>query len=191
MECVGFLAQLFVENLRRLRGIDDEKAARSGIFKNMLDESFVVQGSEVRAFNPVESFEKSRFVSNDGSDFVRWDANVKSLAPFESGLGRGAKDDGGVEVVDEATEPTEDGMEQSCGQSLNFVENHNAAGDAMELAAGAGAIGEERFKELNVRRDDEGGGPVLGGEAIGFRLFFGVELGVMLEDDIATKLLGK
>lgn len=46
-----------------------------------------------------------------------------------------------------------------------FIEDNDAAGDVVELAAGGGAAGEERLKELNVGGNDKGGVPVFSGEA--------------------------
>lgn len=61
----------------------------------------------------------------------------------------------------------------------------------MELAAGAGAVGEEGLKESDVGGDDERGVPVFGGKTVGLGFPGGVELRVMFENDVASEFLGQ
>jgi len=135
--------------------------------------------------------EEGCLVPDDGGDFIGRDADVEVVPSFEGGLGGGAEDGGGVEVEDEATQGSENGMEERGGKGLNFVEDEDAAGDPVELAAGASAVGEKGFKKLDVGGDNEGSIPIFGGEAVVLGFFGGIEFGVVFEDNISTEFAGK
>ena len=47
------------------------------------------------------------------------------------------------------------------GQRLNFIQNNDALGNMMHFPAATCAIGEQAFKELNGRRDDQRRVPIL------------------------------
>lgn len=180
MEGVGVRAELFVEGLRGLGGVENEEAAFGRMVAKVVDEGLVIKGTEVVTLDAFEGLEESGLVLDDGGDFLRGNADFEVVACFEGWLGCGAENGGGVEVVDEAAEGAKDGMQEGGRKGLDFIENDDAAGDAMEFAAAAGAVGVERFEELNVGGDDEGRVPVLCGQAVfgGFlvRLEFGVVL---------------
>lgn len=142
------------------RGVEDEEAAGGGVFKNVGDEGFVIEQVKVFAVDAFEDPEKRGLVLNDRGDFARRDAERKIFALFERGLGRGAEDGGDLEIVDEAAQSAKDRVEQLAGQRLHLIENDYAAGDAMELAAGAGSVRVEGFEKLDVGRDDERGVPI-------------------------------
>ena len=93
--------------------------------------------------------------------------------------------------MDEAAQAPNDRVEQRGGERLDFVEDHDAAGGAVELAAGVGAVGEERFEEADVGSDDEGGVPVFEGEAVVLGFVLWVEFGVVFQDDVAANFLGE
>lgn len=188
MECVCVEIEFFVKSLGGFGGIEDEEAAGGGMFKNVSDEMIVVDGTEIFAFDAIKDDKKSGLVTDNRGDFFGWDANGEVGAAFERGLGGGAKDSGGVQVVDETAESTEDGMEEPGGQGLNFIEDDDTASDAMELSAGTGTIGVKRLEKLDVGGDDERSVPVFCREAVAFGLVLGVEFGVVFEDDVATKL---
>jgi hypothetical protein len=187
VEGVGVGTELLVERLGGLGGIDDEETAVAPVLEDVRDELFVGERAQVFASDSFEGFEEGVSLTDDLGDFGGRDTDLKLLTPFECRLGGGAEDGGGVEVVDEAAEGTEDGVEQVGRESLDFVEDDDASCDAVELSAGAGAMGEEGFEEPDVGGDDERGVPVFGAEAIRFGFAGGVEFRVVFEDNIAPE----
>ena len=67
-------------------------------------------------------------------------------------------------VAGELVERLRARREQRTRQGLRLVEDDDAAGDVVQLAAARGARGEQAFEELHVGGDDDGRGPVLHGE---------------------------
>ncbi len=65
----------------------------------------------------------------------------------------------------ELAQNVEDGFQQRGRERLGFVQDDDAAREAVKLAAAAGFIGEQAFKELHGGGDDDGGVPIFGGKA--------------------------
>jgi len=150
----GFFEEFLVESLGGLGGVKDEKTSGGGVLEDVIDELIVVDWTEVMTRDAVKGFEEGGFVVGDAGNLFRRKADGEIVAAVEGRLGGRAKDDGAVEVVDNAAQGAKDGMEERGGKGLDFVENDNTAGNAVQLAAGAGAVGEEGFEELNVGCDN-------------------------------------
>ena len=86
------------------------------------------------------------------------------VARIERGLGGGAEDDRAAVVAREFVERLRARREQRARQGLRFVEDDDAAGDIVQLAAARGARGEQALEELHIGGDDDRRGPVLHGE---------------------------
>ena len=187
MEGGGMGLKPFEESLGGFGGVEDEEATAGSVVKKVGDQLIVIERSQVSANNAFERLKKLVLVPDDLGDFCRRDADGKVFAAVERGLGGGAEDRRRAEVVNETAQTAENRVEQRCRQGLDFVEDDHAAGRAVELPTGAGAICEERFEKADVGGDDQRRVPVFGRQAVGFRFLGGVELGVMLEDDVAAE----
>ena len=80
-------------------------------------------------------------------------------------------------------------FEQRERERLGLVEDDDAAGEAVEFAAGGRLRGMEGFEKLDVGRDNEAGVPVFGGETRGGGEMggVGIEIGVVLDDNIGAE----
>ena len=188
---VGVLAESLVQSLGGFGRVENEEAALGGVCEDVGNKIVVVKLTKVFAEDAFESAEKCGFILDDGSDFLWRDSDVEIAPAVESGLGGSAENGGGVKVVNKATESAQDGMKERGGESLNFVENDDRAGDVVELATGTGTIRVERFEELDVGRDGEWSIPIFRGEAVLFGFVFWIELGMVFEDDFSLEFFGK
>ena len=106
MNCGGALAEFFVEDLGGFGGVEDEEAAVRGMFADVVDELFVGEGAEVLAGDAFEGSKERGCVPQDGGDFLGRDTDGEVFAAFEGGLGGGAEDGGGAEIMNQTAKGT-------------------------------------------------------------------------------------
>ena len=120
------------------------------------------QGAEVLQGGAPEHFVEAGRV---GRDLLR--VELRRKAPEErlkGGLGGRAEDGRGVVMLDELGDGTDAGGKVVAREGLRLVEDDDAVGDVVELAAAAAAVGVERLEELHRRRHHDGGVPVFAGQ---------------------------
>ena len=120
------------------------------------------QGAEVLQCGAPEHFVEAGRV---GRDLLR--VELRRKAPEErlkGGLGGRAEDGRGVVMLDELGDGTDAGGKVVAREGLRLVEDDDAVGDVVELAAAAAAVGVERLEELHRRRHHDGGVPVFAGQ---------------------------
>ena len=86
------------------------------------------------------------------------------VARVERRLRGGAEHDRAAVVARQFVQRLRARSEQRARQGLRLVEDDDAAGDVVQLAAARGARGEQALEELHVGGDDDRRGPVLHGE---------------------------
>ena len=120
------------------------------------------QGAEVLQCGAPEHFVEAGRV---GRDLLR--VELRRKAPEErlkGGLGGRAEDGRGVVMLDELGDGTDAGGKVVAREGLRLVEDDDAVGDVVELAAAAAAVSVERLEELHRRRHHDGGVPVFAGQ---------------------------
>src|ERR1700728_3814935 len=83
------------------------------------------------------------------------------VACIERGLRGRAQDDCAAIVARKFVKRLCAGREQGTRQGLRLIEDDDAVGDVVQLAAARGAGGEQAFEQLHVGGDDDGRGPIL------------------------------
>ena len=120
------------------------------------------QGAEVLQCGTPEHFVEAGRV---GRDLLRVELRRKVLEQRLKGrLGGRAEDGRGVVMLDELGDGTDAGGQIVHREGLRLVEDDDAVGDVVELAAAAAAVGVERLEELHRRRHHDGGVPVFAGQ---------------------------
>ena len=120
------------------------------------------QGAEVLQCGAPEHFVEAGRV---GRDLLRVELGRKTLEQRLKGrLGGRAEDGCGVVMLDELGDGADAGGKVVAREGLGFVEDDDAVGDVVELAAAAAAVGVERLEELHRRRHHDGGVPVFAGQ---------------------------
>ena len=120
------------------------------------------QGAEVLQCGAPEHFVEAGRV---GRDLLRVELRRKALEQRLKGrLGGRAEDSRGVVMLDELGDGTDAGGKVVAREGLRLVEDDDAVGDVVELAAAAAAVGVERLEELHRRRHHDGGVPVFAGQ---------------------------
>ncbi|HEY3204533.1 MAG TPA: hypothetical protein VGL03_12845 [Thermoanaerobaculia bacterium] len=74
---------------------------------------------------------------------------------------------------------------------MDLVENENAPGQPVDLAAAACSAGKETFEELHRSRHNDGSVPVLRREIVHVRLPLRVDVGMMLDDFVPSQDIAK
>ena len=115
-------------------------------------------------------------------------ARLRTEGPHhvESRLRRSAQHDCGAIAKRELLKHCQRKRQQTVGKRLGLVENNDAVRNAVDLAALAGLVGEERLKELDVRRHYNGSIPILSSKSLSVA-FLVIQVGevvirMMLED---------
>ena len=120
------------------------------------------QGAEVLQCGAPEHFVEAGRV---GRDLLRVELRRKAPEKRLKGrLGGRAEDGRGVVMLDELGDGTDAGGKVVAREGLRLVEDDDAVGDVVELAAAAAAVGVERLEELHRRRHHDGGVPVFAGQ---------------------------
>ena len=120
------------------------------------------QGAEVLQCGAPEHFVEAGRV---GCDLLRVELRRKAPEQRLKGrLGGRAEDGRGVVMLDELGDGTDAGGKVVAREGLRLVEDDDAVGDVVELAAAAAAVGVERLEELHRRRHHNGGVPVFAGQ---------------------------
>ena len=120
------------------------------------------QGAEVLQCGAPEHFVEAGRV---GRDLLRVEFRRKAPEQRLKGrLGGRAEDGRGVVMLDELGDDADAGGKVVARESLRLVEDDDAVGDVVELAAAAAAVGVERLEELHRRRHHDGGVPVFAGQ---------------------------
>ena len=120
------------------------------------------QGAEVLQCGAPEHFVEAGCVGRD----LLW-VELRCKAPeqrLKGRLGGRAEDGRGVVMLDELGDGTDAGGKVVAREGLRLVEDDDAVGDVVELAAAAAAVGVERLEELHRRRHHDGGVPVFAGQ---------------------------
>ena len=81
----------------------------------------------------------------------------------QCGLGGGTEDGGSAVMLNQLGDGVDAGPQAGEGEQLGLVEENDASGQVVELAALGGAVGIEGFKELHRRGHHHGHVPVLRG----------------------------
>ena len=104
-----------------------------------------------------------------GRDLLRVELRRKAPEQRLKGrLGGRAEDGRGVVMLDELGDGTDAGGKVVTREGLRLVEDDDAVGDVVELAAAAAAVGVERLEELHRRRHHDGGVPVFAGQHLAY-----------------------
>ena len=120
------------------------------------------QGAEVLQCGAPEHFVEAGRV---GRDLLRVELRRKAPEQRLKGrLGGRAEDGRGVVMLDELGDGTDAGGKVVAREGLRLVEDDDAVGDVVELAAAAAAVSVERLEELHRRRHHDGGVPVFAGQ---------------------------
>ena len=120
------------------------------------------QGAEVLQCGAPEHFVEAGRV---GRDLLRVEFRRKAPEQRLKGrLGGRAEDGRGVVMLDELGDGTDAGGKVVAREGLRLVEDDDAVGDVVELAAAAAAVGVERLEELHRSRHHDGGVPVFAGQ---------------------------
>ena len=120
------------------------------------------QGAEVLQCGAPEHFVEAGRV---GRDLLRVEFRRKAPEQRLKGrLGGRAEDGRGVVMLDELGDGADAGGKIVAREGLRLVEDDDAVGDVVELAAAAAAVGVERLEELHRRRHHDGGVPVFTGQ---------------------------
>ena len=120
------------------------------------------QGAEVLQCGAPEHFVEAGRV---GRDLLRVELRRKAPEQRLKGrLGGRAEDSRGVVMLDELGNGADAGGKVVAREGLRLVEDDDAVGDVVELAAAAAAVGVERLEELHRRRHHDGGVPVFTGQ---------------------------
>ena len=120
------------------------------------------QGAEVLQCGAPEHFVEAGRV---GRDLLRVELRRKAPEQRLKGrLGGRAEDGRGVVMLDELGDDADAGGKVVAREGLRLVEDDDAVGDVVELAAAAAAVGVERLEELHPRRHHDGGVPVFAGQ---------------------------
>ena len=78
----------------------------------MGQEILVAERTQGFAGDTLECLKERAFIPNDLGDFLARDPDGEIIAAVEGGLGRGAENGSRAEIMNEAAEPTKDGVKE-------------------------------------------------------------------------------